>query len=321
MQIRHRPPYAIGMGTGAVCVSATAVFLALAGTTAPTASVYRCALAVPVVAIAALFERRRHTSRQRPADIARSVLAGILFAVDVLYWTAAIPEVGAGLSTVLVNAQIVLVPVLARIFGGERIPDRFLLMLPLVLAGVALTGGVLESGGTGDAPVRGTVHALLAALGYSGFLYLLRRGGSAGRPIGTYLVVLTTAAITSAIVGLLQHDLVLAPGRSAMFWLVLVTVCGQLSGWFLVALCSPHLPADAGAALLLLTPVGALILGAVILGQRPGAWQIGGSVLMLAAAYAGTRRGAAEPGLTPDSPRPDARESRPDDRTPRRSAR
>ncbi|WP_227837339.1 hypothetical protein [Nocardia aurantia] len=78
------------MAVGALCVSASAVFLALAGTTAATASVYRCALALPVVALAALPERRRH--RPRPADLVRDVLAGVLFAVDMLFWTAAIPR-------------------------------------------------------------------------------------------------------------------------------------------------------------------------------------------------------------------------------------
>ncbi|WP_227837338.1 hypothetical protein [Nocardia aurantia] len=45
--------------------------------------------------------------------------------------------------------------------------------------------------------------------------------------------------------------------------------------------------------------MGALVLGAVILGQLPSAWQIAGSALMLLAAYAGTRRtGDGDPGRT-----------------------
>ncbi|MFJ4653297.1 EamA family transporter [Nocardia sp. NPDC088792] len=55
-----------------------------------------------------------------------------------------------------------------------------------------------------------------------------------------------------------------------------------------------HLSADAGAALLLLTPVGALLLGAVVLGEKPSPWQITGATLMLAAAYLGARRASAD---------------------------
>lgn len=291
--VAQRPKHVLGMGVGAVCVSASAVFLALAATSTGTASAYRCVLALPVVAFAARAEAQRHGRSSRP-EIGWAVVAGVLFAIDMLFWTAAIPEVGAGLSTVLVNAQIVLVPLLARVFGGETITRRFLWALPAVLLGVVLTGGVFEHGLSGTDPALGTVQALIAALGYSGFLYLLRRGGTAGRPIQTYLVVLVTAALVCASVGSRWQGITVTPGWAAFGWLCAVTVCGQLLGWFLVALCAPHLSADAGAALLLLTPVGALVLGAVVLGEKPSPWQILGAALMLAAAYLGTRRAGAD---------------------------
>jgi drug/metabolite transporter (DMT)-like permease len=265
------------------------VFLSLASTTAGTASMYRCALAVPLVAVVAALEARRRGTLDR-AEVWWAALAGVCFAADMLWWTAAISEVGAGLSTVLVNAQIVVVPLLAWAFDGERTSGRFAWALPFVLAGVALTGGVVDHGVSGADPGRGTVHALLAAVGYSGFLYLLRRAASHGRPIQTYLVVLVTSAVVSAGVGSRWHGLVFAPGWVAFGWLCAVTVSGQILGWALVALCSPRLSADAGAALLLATPVGALLLGAVVLGEKPSWWQVGGSVVMLAAAYLGTRR-------------------------------
>jgi drug/metabolite transporter (DMT)-like permease len=204
--------------------------------------------------------------------------------------TQAIPEVGAGLSTVLVNTQVVIVPLLAWLVDRERSGPRFVLSLPVILIGVLLAGGIFEHGVTGTDPVWGTVHAILAAVCYSGFLFLLRRGGRGGRPLQTYSVVLASAAAVSAVVGLATGSLDLTPGWASFGWLLLVTITGQLVGWLLVALCGPGLPSDISSALLLLTPVGAVALGALVLHERPSPLQLAGCALVLVASYWGTSR-------------------------------
>ena len=66
-----------------------------------------------------------------------------------------------------------------------------------------------------------------------------------------------------------------------------------LSAALLVALSSPLLRVEVSSALLLLTPVGALLLAAVVLGQVPSAWQAIGCVLILTSAYWITARAPA----------------------------
>jgi drug/metabolite transporter (DMT)-like permease len=73
-------------------------------------------------------------------------------------------------------------------------------------------------------------------------------------------------------------------------WLILVTITGQLLGWMLVAFCTPRLPSDVSSALLLLTPVGAVVLGAVVLAERPSMLQLVGCAVVLVASYVGTAR-------------------------------
>lgn len=74
-------------------------------------------------------------------------------------------------------------------------------MLPIMVTGVLLTGGVFQSGGSGSNPGAGTVHAILPALCYSGFLFLLRRGGSHGHVVQSYRVVVATTAVVSLAAG------------------------------------------------------------------------------------------------------------------------
>ncbi|WP_082948204.1 DMT family transporter [Mycobacterium sp. 852014-52450_SCH5900713] len=307
--MRHVPARSldrVGLATGALSVSASAVLLKLAATTPATATAARCLIALPVVMLLAAPEWRRRGGLPRRALLS-AILCGALFAGDMLLWTQAIPEVGAGLSTVLVNVQVAVVPVLSWLADGERISRRFLLSLPALLVGVLLAGGLLEQGISGSDPIRGTMHAVGAALCYSGFLFLLRRGAQAGRPMQTYSVVLATSAIVAVAVGPWWHGLLVWPGWRALAWLTLVAITGQLFGWLLVAFCSGRLPSTVSSALLLLTPVGAITLGAVALGERPSPLQLAGCALVMLAGYLGSTRislssNASHDACTPEVP-------------------
>jgi len=297
------------MAAGALGVSTSAVLIGISGASPGTATFYRCALAALMLVPLTIFEWRREgtpTNRQRLYALA----AGLLFAGDALWWTQAIGEVGAGLSTVLVNAQVVIMPLLALAVDREPVSRRFLAILPVMIIGIVLTGGVVEQGAGGRDPLAGTVHALVAAACYSGFLFLLRRGGSAGRTVQTYQYVVVSAALVSLGVGSLWNGMTLTPGWVQFGWLVLVAFAGQVTGWLLVALAAPRLSSEAGAALLMLTPIGALLLGAVVLGERPSALQITGSVAILAGTYFISRKANRDAPSRPETRR-DAEERQP----------
>jgi drug/metabolite transporter (DMT)-like permease len=279
----------VGLTFGAVSLSASAVLLGLAATTPSTASAARCLFALPVVAALALAERGRRGALSRRACLLAAV-CGVLFAADMLWWTQSIPEVGAGLSTVLVNTQVAIVPLLAWLIDGEGIGARFLWALPAILVGVVLAGGIFEHGVSGTNPTLGTVHATAAALCYSGSLFLLRRGGQAGQPMQTYAVVLASAAAVAVAVGLVVHGLDVTPCPSTASWLLLVTITGQLLGWLLVAFYTPKLPSEVSSALLMLMPIGAIALGALVLGERPSSLQLAGCTVVLVASYVGITR-------------------------------
>ncbi|WP_082973530.1 DMT family transporter [Mycobacterium sp. E2327] len=289
--MKRTPADRVGLAVGALCVSASAVFLKLAATTPATATAARCLLALPVVVVLAIPEWRRGRALSR-RGLLSAACCGALFAGDMLLWTQAIPEVGAGLSTVLVNTQVAVVPLLSWLVDRERVSARFLLALPALLVGVALAGGMGEHGISGSNPALGTAHAIGAALCYSGFLFLLRRGGQAGQAMQTYAVVLATSAVLAVAVGPWWHGLELWPGWHAVGWLILVAVTGQLLGWLFVAFFSARVPSTVSSALLLLAPVGAVALGAAVLGERPSALQLGGCALVLAAGYLASSRGS-----------------------------
>jgi drug/metabolite transporter (DMT)-like permease len=130
------------------------------------------------------------------------------------------------------------------------------------------------------------IHAVLAALCYSGFLFLLRRGGYTGQVVQSYRYVVASAALVAIAAGAFWQGVTLAPELTALGWLALTAVCGQVLGWLLVALATPHLSSTVGAALLMLTPVGPLVLSALALGEQLTALQLLGSAVVLLSASA-----------------------------------
>lgn len=280
--VADRP--ALATALGAVGVSSSGLFVALSNTSPGTASFYRCLFALPLLAPLAVAERRRcgaPTARQHQWAAA----AGVLFAADALFWTQAIYEVGVGLSAVLVNTQVVMVPLLARLIDRESLSVRFFALLPVVAVGAVLTGGIFETGATGSAPLAGTVDSALAALCYSVFLFLLRRGGPNRPPVQSYVTIMVSAAVAALIGGMLWGGVRLVPGWGPAGWLVLTAICSQVLGWLLVALGSPSLRVEVSSALLLLTPIGALVLAAAVLAQMPSTLQVVGCILILGSAY------------------------------------
>lgn len=285
---------------GSLCIAFSPIFIALADVSPGTATFFRCALALPILAPLALLEWR-HRRRvaggagHRPVVL---LVGGALLGLDMTLWAESVSAVGAGVSTVVVNAQVVILPLLAFLVLGERVRRTFVLAVPVMLVGVALAGGLV--GGSeavpAPAPVRGTVTALVAAVAYAGYLLFVRLGAGPGQRFTPVAIATLSAAVTSFVVGSFWQGVDLAPGWSALGWLVALAVVGQVAGWVLIASALPRLPSSTGASILLLQPVGAVLLGALVLGEHPGLLQlIGCAVVLGAVAVAARTRTAAPP--------------------------
>ncbi len=200
-----------------------------------------------------------------------------------MFWHYAIGDVGAGLSTVLGNLQVVVVPFLAWMILGERIQPRLLAALPLVCSGVVLISGVLETGAYGENPARGVVFGALTGLTYAGFILVLRQAGSdLRRPAGPLFDTTLVATVVAAIAGLAIGDINFVPAWPAHGWLVVLALTSQVLGWLLITISLPRLPAALTSVTLTIQPVCAVLLGMVLLGEDPTALQLAGVACILA---------------------------------------
>jgi|HubBroStandDraft_5_1064220.scaffolds.fasta_scaffold19034_3 drug/metabolite transporter (DMT)-like permease len=306
------PPAAVRPGRpvlratlGAACISSSAILVTLAHTGAATAAFYRCLLALPVLIPLAVLEQRRRGPRLLATRL-YAVLAGVFLAVDLVLWNHSIADVGAGVATVLGNLQVLFVGLLAWLVLRER-PDRqYLTMLPVVFTGVVLVSGVIGGAGAGLHPLAGIGYGVATSAAYAVFLLILRQTAGQTRHVAGQLADATAgAALGALLLGLSFGSFQFRLPWASFGWLLALALVSQTMGWLFITSSLPQLPAALSSLLLLLQPASAMVLAALILGQRPTVVQVGGAVLVCAGVLTVTRARSGQNRRVPrQSPQP-----------------
>lgn len=288
---------------GILSISFSAVFVRLAVVSPVTATFFRAAYALPILVV--LWIARRSKDARTRRERALALVSGIILAIDLDLWHESIVLVGAGLSTVIANTQVIFVAAAARVLYREHLPPSRMLMIAVVLAGVALTSGFGRADAYGSAPVMGVVLGVLAGLSYSAFLLIFReanRTASGAGPLLDSTIGTTIGALASTIV---DPAFTLVPPAHAQLWLVLLAVNSQVIGWLLIGAALPRLPAIETSVLLVGQPVITLMWGVLFFGERLSVLQwTGAAVVLLGVAALSLQRrpqylGAVEPNAAP----------------------
>ncbi|MDQ4023975.1 MAG: DMT family transporter [Actinomycetota bacterium] len=286
---------------GALCIASSAVLVRLAASSPVTVALYRCLYALPVLGAITYLETRRFGALPRRSRNLAWV-AGVFFALDLVFWHNAIEEVGAGLATVLGNLQVLIVGFAAWALLGERPRQQLFWAIPVVLAGVVLISGVVGSDAYGANPALGVLFGALTSLAYAAFILVLREGSRDLRRVAGPLFHATlVSAVVAALYGPIEGDAQWAPRWPEHGWLVALALSAQVAGWLLISRSLPRLPAAVTSIVLLLQPVGAMTIAALALGESPGAAQLAGAALILAGVVVATS-GTRAPAPAPDGP-------------------
>jgi len=296
---------------GAVVTGGSSTLMHLGGTSGATTAFFRCAYAIPILILFALVGRRRglrvprdpasatslRPTSLRATSLRAPALAGVLLSIDLIVWDRSIALIGAGLSTVVQDTQVVFVVLAGWLLAGERVSRRTTAAIPVILMGVALIAGVGAPAGD-HGLVAGTALAVLSAVAYAGFIYLLRWPGGRGRT-GTstrLLVATSSAAITSCVVGAAGGNLQIRPAWPSAGWLLLLAISTQVFGWLIVASAAQKLTAGQASIALLLQPVAAVVYGAAFLGEAMTWTQGAGTLVVIAGVSAAGFAEARRPG-------------------------
>jgi drug/metabolite transporter (DMT)-like permease len=287
---------------GILAISFSAIFVRLADTSPATATFFRMAYAVPVLAVWWQIVHRRAAVASFRRGLA--FICGIVLAVDLSLWHWSIGLIGAGLSTVLANVQVVFVGVFAWVLHGERPSGRAVATVPLILLGVALITGLGRPDAYGSDPILGAVLGAAAGVCYATFLILFRASNrNLVPPSGPLLYATAGAAVTTLMISPLD------PGFSISFtwpvhgWLLALALLPQVFGWVLIARALPRLPALETSVLLLMQPMLTVLWSLLIFAEALSGVQWSGVLLVLGGiTFLTLRGGAVRPVRAPAEP-------------------
>ncbi|ONF70958.1 DMT family transporter [Amycolatopsis keratiniphila] len=284
---RHRTA-ALRISGGAACTSVSAGFAKLSGASPGTTAFLRCAIALTVLVPLSVREWRR--IGPRPWRLVRfDLAAGALLGIDYVFWVASIQDVGASISTVLLNIQVVVFPLLTWLFLGSAPSRRFLALAPVMLIGVTMAAGVIGQAEPGTDPVGGIVFGTIAGIAYAGYLFFMRQGSGQGHVVFPVCASTVAACAAAVVVGSVWTGIDLDLDLAAWLWLIALALVGQVLAWLLIAGALSQLAPQVSASLLLLHPVLAVVFGVFALHERPTVTQLGGCLLVVVSVWAVSR--------------------------------
>jgi O-acetylserine/cysteine efflux transporter len=220
-----------------------------------------------------------HETRWLPHD-GWSVLAGVALGVDFLCFNYGLRLTTAAVAGLLVNFGQVANVTLARVLLGESLTARRLVGSALTVAGVVIVNlgdADLQGGGS----LVGNVLIMLASVAWSTYAVSQRRAARVGNVFQLLAPIFVVAALVSALV-LVAPDAWHNPGgrTPAVMLALLIGVC-TIAPYFLFSRGQELLDLVVITIVLSSTPVFAVVLSWLVLGEQIG-WHvvIGGAVIL-----------------------------------------
>ncbi|MBK8009195.1 MAG: DMT family transporter [Rhizobiales bacterium] len=265
---------------GAFAMGASPIFVRLADVGPFASAFWRCALALPFLALWALTEPKE-TRAMFSTDRA-VVLSGLFFAGDLFFWHLSILATTIANATFIATMAPVWVAFGAWIVFRERISRGNFLGLALCLIG----GAALVGQSYSFAPERlvGDGYALITSIFFG--LYILAISNARTRTkIGVGSLAFMSAAITCAcmfVIAMLFETNFMPRSMNGWLTLLALAIISQVLGQGLLAIALGKLPATFSSLVIFLEAVGAAALGWLVLSEALGPIQgLGGALILL----------------------------------------
>lgn len=273
---------AVALGGALIGLAPIAVRLSDVGPFAT--NLWRFLFALPILAIWAA-----RSGKTAARDIGWLLLAGVLFGIELNLWAVALTKTTIANATLLTNTT----PVFAAAFGWFVFKER---LGPSVLIGgaTAMVGAVLLAlgrvqGAVGPGSVQdgwiGDAIALTAALGYAGYLLIVRSLGSRVSVGAVMFWACVTSALFTFVLCLITGEPLLPHSWQGWAILVALGVLAQAAGQGLIAYGVGRLPIVVSTVLLWTQPLAAAALSWVLFSERLGPVALAGAALVLAGLY------------------------------------
>lgn len=287
------------MAAGGVLFASKGLFakaLHMEGVDYQTVTALRALLALPLFAALGIWRGAGLRSRATPRTVALAALAGVLcYAIGAMVDFRALEIIDVSLERALLFTYPTLIVAWQSLVRRRWPRPAIMISLLLAYAGILLVVGVLD----GDA-WRGNLTGSLMVLGCAAttasyFLIGERCMPELGSS-GFTIIAMSAAAVVVCAVFLVTHPLVVVTALTLHQWLLLaaLAVLCMFLPTLLQAEGIRRVGAARGSLASTIGPPAALLLGVLFLGERPSAWQLAGTALIIAGILVIARQGASQ---------------------------
>ena len=189
------------------------------------------------------------------------ILAGIFFALDLWFWHRSILYIGPGMSTLIANFQIFIIPLMS-FFIFSMVPNKYqIIAIILGIAGLYLTLGYRGSIDNENIKL-GFMFGIMTALAYSAYILSLKKNNIEASheisPLISLLYVSFISALILFIVMKIEGVSIAINDSNNLYSMLAYGIICHVFGWYMIILGLKTVTATTAGIILISQPIFSL---------------------------------------------------------------
>ena len=261
----QRTNYFILLAFGAMLIGFAPIFVELSSLSPFAIGFYRMFLTIPFLfAVNYAVNKRFSFKVNNKRTILYAAFASLAFTTDLTLWHFSMTITSISNATIIVNSAPIFVAILSFIIFKEKLSKGFLLSFVITYAGII--GLIYFSNNYIKGKVLGDILCLVAAFFYGIYLLIIAK---LGKENSLNIIFYTTffCCIFSVIPMVVGGGIIFPTSNTEWLNLILLAILCQLGGQYFITHAIGKISASSGSIGLLMQPITATILAAIIFNQ------------------------------------------------------
>ena len=263
--IFQRTNYFILLAFGAMLIGFAPIFVKLSMLSSSAISFYRMFLALPFLFLLNYILNKKFFFRvKNKKTILYAAFASLAFTTDLTLWHFSMDITSVSNATIIVNSAPIFVAILSFIFFKERLTKGFLLSFLVTYSGIV--GLIYFSNNYVNGKLLGDILCLIAAFFYGVYLLVIAR---LGKENSLNIIFYTTffCCLFSIIPMMIEGGNLIPSSSFEWLNLILMAFLCQFGGQYFITHAIGKISASGASIGLLMQPLTATILAAIIFSE------------------------------------------------------
>lgn len=264
---------------GVLSVSFAVVFIRLADAPPLVIAAYRMLIAAAVITPYYMIRSKRLPQQLPKRDLLLTLLSAVFLAFHFVLWITSLEYTSIASSVILATSHPMFVAVISYFLWRERLHRNVVIGIVIGLGGVAIIN--FEGYSLSADAFWGNILAFLSAAALGFYLIIGRHLKEKVRLLPYLSTVYSSAALLLLVVALIGDYSFTGYSANTYIMLLLLALIPQLAGHSLLNQAVRLMPVTIVSVAILGEPVGAIILGYIVLGEGITVVEVIGSLFTL----------------------------------------